>query len=79
MKMLLMWKQLPENSKTFIVDEDSAIAILAEQVAGRYINSDNENDALHELNDLLEHAKDVPQDKPLIGPFSRVVVCGFYM
>ncbi len=85
MKMLLVWEIVPEDVNCYVLDPNSEQAQWARDSAGKYLNSglSEDDDTIYKLNDWLvtEAAENsiVDNDKPIIGPFSEVVVCGFVM
>lgn len=78
MSLLLIWENVPENTKAFVLEgREADLACLS---AGVYINSDDtEGHAIEELNELLEGRPSLDVDKPIKGPFDEVVICGFIM
>ncbi len=85
MKMLLVWEMVPEDVNCYILDPASEQAQWARESAGKYINTGttDDDDAIYKLSDWLatDEARDClkDNDKPIPGPFSEVVVCGFVM
>ena len=81
--LLLVWEMVPEDVDCYILDNASEQAQWARESAGKYINyGDIPNDhSIYKLNDWLQadEAKNCLRDneKPISGPFSEVVVCGF--
>lgn len=82
-KLLLIWEEIPENTKLYAFDEGSELAKLAEGSAGKFINCDDleEDDPIHALSEKLADAEEIGGRSGNIvqGPFSRVVICGFAM
>jgi hypothetical protein len=77
--ILLVWENIPESVNCYILEEGSDIANLAIKSAGKYINGDDvkEGDPIEKLNDALSDIKSLETKESLIGPFSKVVICGF--
>lgn len=80
-KILLIWEEVPEITKLYILDEGSEIADLALKSAGKFINSDNvdEGDPVELLSEKLPGLQHLEIDQVVEGPFSKAVVCGFIM
>lgn len=80
-KILLIFEFVPEERKPYIIDADSGIGRTAIASAGQYINSvDTPDDApVHQLSEMLEGMQSIDPKKPITGPFSAVVICGFIM
>ena len=83
MKLLLVWECVPEDVNCYILDPSSEQAAWARKCAGKYVNAGGDTEELSKLNDWLatNEAKNmiVDNEKPIAGPFSEVVVCGFVM
>lgn len=89
MKTLVIYEQIPDDCYHFVFDDkkDKDIIALAVASAGCYINADDldENHPIFTLNKMLDaiaakqgekvSARSVK--KPIKGPFSKVIVCGF--
>ncbi len=79
--ILLVWNEVPEIVKFFVLDEKSDIGKIAIKSAGKYINGCDvdDNDPIHQLYEMLVNYKGISSDQVAIGPFQKVVVCGFIM
>ncbi len=81
--VLLVWHEIPESIRLFILHGGSEVAELAMQSSGKYINCDRvkEGDPIDLLNNWIEnnHALQVPSKQVIYGPFDAVIVCGFYL
>jgi hypothetical protein len=78
MKVLLVWEEVPENTKFYVLEGETAE--LALQCAGIFINSNNpEGSPIEQLSELLPTMKHHDIDSPIDGPFEKVVVAGFVM
>ena len=81
MKTLLLWNAGPKSVTAYHLEPGSALAELAKQCAGKYINGDDvkEGDPIDLLNNHLDKLTGVYADVTLGGPFDCVIVCGFIM
>jgi len=79
--VLLVWEEVPESTKLYVFEETSDMAKWALASVGKYINQDDLEDdhPLHQLSENLGQFDELPHDKVAVGPFSKVVVCGFVM
>ncbi len=77
-KLLLIWEEIPDNVKAYVLDADSPPAKLARQSAGDYINVGDldEDHAIWALSEALDNVESVEPTEVLKGPFAEVVVCG---
>lgn len=80
-KLLLIWQEIPDNTKVYVFKTDTHAAQLARQCAGIYINGSwlKANHPIHELYELLEHNTALNPDEIITGNFSEVVICGFIL
>jgi hypothetical protein len=80
-KLLLIWEEIPENVKAYVLDVDSPEAELARLSAGGYINvTDFDADSpIVLLKADLAKIEGVEPEKVLVGPFAEVVVCGIVL
>lgn len=82
-KTLLIWEEVPETTKVFVLDSDSQAADLARQSAGKFINSNDveEGDPIELLSEWIgaNSPTDIGIEAPISGPFDQVIVCGFLM
>jgi hypothetical protein len=83
--LLLVWEEVPDSIKLFILGADSKVGKLALASAGKYINSDDLDDdhPIFELSEVLsqlvKEGSYLTPEKPINGPFDTVVVCGFIL
>jgi hypothetical protein len=77
--LLLIWDNCEGMPQYYTFPDDSEMAKLAVASAGKYINGDDlpEDHAIYALNDKLVHFAGNDCFKPIIGPFTQVVVCGY--
>lgn len=91
MNHLLIWEEVPENTKAYVLvpGKDDELIALAQAAHGYFINAE-ENEAIHKLNDALygvdglsgrELDYDMQQagKEHIPGPFAAVYICGFIM
>lgn len=77
-KTLLIWLEIPESSKLYILDEK--YEELAKNAHQQFINSGDENKAIFEINDLLTALKPVAEESPLtITEPMQIVIAGFIL
>lgn len=86
MKMLLVWEIVPEATNCYILDPNSEQASWARDSAGQFINATTKGEDttnIDKLNEWLDTGEAmgclIDEHKPIIGPFSEVVICGFVM
>lgn len=77
MKVLLVWEEVPENTKFYVLEGETAE--LALQCAGQFVNSNNESDEIDQLSTVIDGLPSFSIDTPIEGPFDKVVVAGFLM
>jgi hypothetical protein len=77
MKVLLVWEEVPENTKFYVLEGETAE--LALQCAGQFVNSNNESDDVDRLSVIIDSLPSFSADSPIDGPFDKVVVAGFMM
>jgi hypothetical protein len=77
MKVLLVWEEVPENTKFYVLEGE--IADLALKCAGQYVNTVEETDEIEQLSEAIGGHPSFGIDEPIEGPFDKVVVAGFIM
>lgn len=85
MRYLLIWEEIPENTKAYILTDDNPELLeLARQSHGYYVNADD-NAAVHQLSEELDKLEGSDYDgthgghEKIVGPFQEVFICGFIM
>lgn len=80
---LLVWQNIPDSTQCFVLT--GKWAERAKKCAGVYINGEalKDDHVIFQLDKALgkkkvEGIKELPANKACEGPFSSVVVCGFY-
>lgn len=79
--LLLVWEMVPEATTLYVIPEGSDMAEMAVASAGKYINGDDlpDDHAIFKLSERLEDYPHLPDGGMAEGPFSKVIVCGFFM
>ena len=84
MKVLLIWEDIPEVTKAYVIEAGTKVAELAKASHGYFINGED-NEAVIALSEALVGAEcdysshDAGKEHIPGGPFSAVYICGFVM
>lgn len=90
MNHLLIWEEVPENTKAYVLEpEDVNLIELAKAAHGHFINEsgDDPNEAVNKLSEALLELESVEaynyavEKEEIIagGPFIAVYICGYIM
>jgi len=78
MKVLLVWEDIPETTKFYLLDGNLAAAAIAAH--RQIINSTDESEHASRLCDMLEGIEPISDDHPFeIDEKVTVVYSGFYL
>lgn len=82
--ILLIWQNIPDNTKFFRVHESSDIGAMALSSSGKYINGDDlpEDHPIFTLSEMISENKLDEIENPhgtINELFNKIVICGFFL
>lgn len=85
--ILLIWNEIPENLKIFMIPNDHEMADHIRKSVNTYVNSDSQNDHTLAVNDWIESEASAMYRHneveiircPPPGVIEEVVVAGFFL
>ena len=79
--ILLIWEEVPDNKKAFIIPTNSDFAKLVVLCAGKYINGDDlaDDDPIWQLNEAVQTMTPLEDGDLFLGSFESVVFCGMLL